>query len=518
MSAAPVTTRKRLLAVNSSASVGFQILNLAVQLWVVHYLLSNISPQEFQLWPIIQGLSMLLPVIGMTVTAGLGRYIVEAHAQGRYDRVTQIASTMSVVCASVGLITAAMVVALIWWIDHLIEIGPDQMHEARLMAVAMLGTIPLSIALSALKVGPWVTQRFVLNGVIDSTILLLRCALLILLLTAFGPRVLWVAVAYGGTSLVDNVLKVAVSLWIIPSLRFRLRSVDFSAAKPILGYGVWSTIDRLSDAIRDAVDPILLNRLAGAIDVNSFHIGLMVDRQLRIILTWGQVPLVPMMTSMLATGDRESLKRTFIRATRLIMWIALFPTAPIFVLRHEWLDLYLGDALQQYPQAPTLMAVLLATYPVYFSVEILRRVSRATADVRPLALRSLITQVTGVIVAIVLTWWMGMGAMGVAIAAFFGRACVLPALFWPMVPRMTGSRFVPYFTQAVLPGLTPGVAITVVGELVRVSVLPHHLSWQFALLIAMSCVQIALIWCCMTPVDRTDTQRLLAVLIQTVRR
>jgi hypothetical protein len=83
---------------------------------------------------------------------------------------------------------------------------------------------------------------------------------------------------------------------------------------------------------------------------------------------------------------------------------------------------------------------------------------------------------------------------------------------------MTGSRFVPYFTQAVLPGLTPGVAITVVGELVRVSVLPHHLSWQFALLIAMSCVQIALIWCCMTPVDRTDTQRLLAVLIQTVRR
>src|SRR2546422_1018991 len=89
-----VAISKRLVLINSASSVVTKVLSATVLLWMHRYLLRRISPEEYSLLPVVMSIVAFMPLLTVTLTAGLGRYVVEAYARGDERRVTQIVSTM----------------------------------------------------------------------------------------------------------------------------------------------------------------------------------------------------------------------------------------------------------------------------------------------------------------------------------------------------------------------------------------------------------------------------------------
>ncbi len=497
---------KRVLATNSGASMAAHLVNLAVQLWVVSYLLNRIPAEEFQLWPIVQGLAMFLPILNTILTAGLGRYVNEAYAQGDGRRITEITSTMFFPCLGVGVALGLLVLFLAWQADSVLDLPEGRVWEAQLMILILLGPMPLTICTAPFKVGLYVRQKFVLDGAIKSGGVLLRAALLLILLLSLSPRVLWVAVASTSAGLLQQSLIFFLSRRLVPELRFSLSHLNWQPAREIMGFGVWATVSRLGGALRMAADPIILNRLAGAVAVNSFHVGLMVDRNAQTLLQRAQFPLVPVLTTMHATGERGRLANAFMRSTRLLLWLSLLAATPLVVFRNELLAVYLGPALEKYPEAPALMAILLLTYPSLFSTDALRRVGMATAKLKSLSIRLLGSQVIGVVLAVVLAGPMQHGAMGVAVAALIARGAVLPTLLMPLVPTLTGMTLRRFLLEAVAPGVGPAIVVGVVFELIRRFLLPDGAAWWLIALAGTILLQMLVIRLVMSPADRKDLQ------------
>jgi hypothetical protein len=92
--ASRIEISKRLVLLNTASAVLTRAINVSLIVWLHQYLLRRISPEEYQLLPLLMSIIVLLPLMTAFLTAGLGRFMLTAYAQGDDRQVTQIVSTM----------------------------------------------------------------------------------------------------------------------------------------------------------------------------------------------------------------------------------------------------------------------------------------------------------------------------------------------------------------------------------------------------------------------------------------
>ena len=85
---------KRLLAINTGSTALLCIVNAAVQLWLLQYLLKRLDLAEFIVLPVVMGLVYFIPMLTIVLTSGLGRYIFEAVQRKEPERISAITTNI----------------------------------------------------------------------------------------------------------------------------------------------------------------------------------------------------------------------------------------------------------------------------------------------------------------------------------------------------------------------------------------------------------------------------------------
>lgn len=81
-----VEISKKLVLINSASSLVTRMLSISVLIWLQQYLLKRITPEEYSLLPVLYSVMMFAPLVTTVLTAGLGRYIVEANTKEYGER------------------------------------------------------------------------------------------------------------------------------------------------------------------------------------------------------------------------------------------------------------------------------------------------------------------------------------------------------------------------------------------------------------------------------------------------
>ena len=122
----------------------------------------------------------------------------------------------------------------------------------------------------------------------------------------------------------------------------------------------------MSYRIRTSADVIILNEIGTTIDVASYHVGSMPDRQTEIMTTLALNPLQPAVIAMQATGDTSGLRRIYLRGNRICLWMVMLPAIPLMFFGVPLAKLYAGEI---YAAAGIVMLLLCARYPFTWSVD-----------------------------------------------------------------------------------------------------------------------------------------------------
>ncbi|MCL5281815.1 MAG: hypothetical protein M1376_18110, partial [Planctomycetes bacterium] len=215
--ASRVEISKRLVLINTASAVLARIINLSVVVWLNAYLLRRISPEEFQLWPLLLSVIVLLPLVTSILTSGIGRFVLEAYAQGDDRRVTQIVSTMFLPLLGAAVVILAGGLVLAWQIDKVLVVPAEQLWDARIMLALLILAAAVKPPCTAFSVSFFVQQKFALYNVILVASELLRVSLLFVLLFGIGTRVLWVVVANVVTELMVGAVLLVMSRRMIPA-------------------------------------------------------------------------------------------------------------------------------------------------------------------------------------------------------------------------------------------------------------------------------------------------------------
>ncbi len=457
-----VEISKRLVLINSAANVTAQLIGWSVLVWVHQYLLRRIAPSEYAVYPVIASIMVFTPLLGMLLTGGVARYIVEAYTRGDTQRVTRIVSSVMPPLTLLVLAFVSFGCVAAWFIGDIFRIEASSLDDARLMLGLMVLSQGLGLWLAPLTVGLIVRQRYVLAGAIKLGSMLVRVILLIVLLVGVSPRVLWVVVAMVAAQTVAQAATLILSRRLAPDLRFRRGQHDWAIVSELTVFGAATVLAGVAYRIGMSADPIILNELSTSDAVASYYVGGLVDRNLSAMTSEARGPLLPPLTAMHATGDREGLRRAFTRGNRYSLWIAMLAAVPLIVFGEPLTRLYVGD---RYLAAATVMLFLSATYPLSNAVVMIYPVCVAMARVWAFFIASLGLQLSNFALTIYLVGWLGLGATGSALGTFISAAVWYPLVIWPLGLRVLNLPLRRFLRETLIPGLAPAVGAFIVGFL-----------------------------------------------------
>ncbi|MFG0318519.1 MAG: hypothetical protein ACF8XB_14690 [Planctomycetota bacterium JB042] len=466
-----VPVRKRIVLINAAASVGGQVANVVLLVWLQRYLLRNVAVEEYALYPVVLAPMLLLPLVTSTLTGAVGRFAVERLSRGDPRGVTEVVSTalpLSLLLAAAAATLGSVVIA---GAGPLLGVGPEHLPDARRMLGLLLALAVLRIALSPLTVGPFVTQRFLLDSLLTLGTQLARLALVFSLLVLVEARVLWVVVGTVAAEAAGLAASLVVSRRLVPELRFRRALVRREGAPRLAAFGGWSMARGASMAVRRAAVPVLLNRLGTALDVACFHLGSLVMVQLQMLVALAVQPLGPPMVALHARSDRTRLRALYLRGSRYGFWVAFLFATPLVVLREELVVLYVGP---EFADAATAMALLVMHLPLRLGNVLLMPLAPATDNLRPMAIASCVLHGSAV-VAMAAAAALGGGAIGAAAASLAVSAIGQPLLMWPLARRIVDLPLGEWVRRALVPSVGPTLLGLAAWAALREAIAPS--SW-----------------------------------------
>lgn len=503
---------KKLILINSASSAIVLLLNLTVLIWLQQYLLKRISPEEYALLPLVMAIMAFAPLLTMVLTGGLGRYITVAYARGDDEQITRICSTMFplLLCAGVTVLLAGWIAA--WHVDQILRVSPEHLADARTMLALLVFSTAVRLPLAVFGSGFIVKQKLMLLDMIEVFCQLFRIGLLFILLLGIGAQVLWVTVALVSSELLSLLIAVPVSIRLVPAQRVKLGYFQLSLAKELTSYGGWGLLNQVGETLKQALDPIILNRFASALDVSIFYVSGIVPRQLRLMMGPLTRPFIPVLAAAYSVGDKDKLRNIYLRTARYHAWVSLIIAIPATVFGSELMLLYLGG---DYVRAGIIMGLLLWIGVLNSFNALGAAVAAAVGDMKGISIRLASGQLISVIIGFVLVYAFSQGAFGLAFAGLVAVALFESLFVWTYCRQLVGASTYIWFRNVVLPAMIPAIAPMLLCSVVKYLV--DIDSW--GALISLSAASTAL-YCVSVisfgfrPEDRQDAGKLVSLLKQ----
>jgi len=390
----------------------------------------------------------------MVLTQGIGRFITVAYAKGDDAEVGKICSTMFPILLTAGILLLGIGWTGAWYIDKLLYIAPEYVADAQFMMALLVFSAALRVVLSVFGSGFLVSQKLMLQDMIDVGCQLLRFIILFSLLLGVSTQVLWVVVAMVIAEIVNLTISTVVSLRLVPAQKIRFRGFHSYIAKEITSYGGWGFINHVADTVKQSFDPLILNKFASAVDVSVFYVGGIAARQLRLMLTPFSRPFLPILAAMYATEDFIKLRNTYLRATRYHSWLILVIAVPAIIFSNEAMHLYLDG---KYDEAGLIMAILISVTVLNTFNSLGPAVVAAAGEMREMSLRYIAIHTFNLILTIILVVYLNFGALGAATATLIAVVLLEVTFMWPFCRKVAHTPFYLWFSEVIVPSL--GLAI-----------------------------------------------------------
>jgi len=493
-------------AINSLAAIVAKIFNITVIVWLHQYLLNRISVEEYSIYPVVMSVIVFVPLLTNILTSGVGRYVTEAYVDNDHAAVSQIASTMSCLLLGAGCLLGLFGVFVVIYLDSLLNIPSGFLLEAQIMLGLLIFSMAIRLPFIPFGMGLYVKQRFVLSYSIDICFEFFRLLLLVFLLIFVGPKVIWVVVASVTTTLIQRIVVVTVSLKVMLSLRFRFSAIKWGQSRRIISFGGWNFISRTLDKIRSSADAIILNIFATPLDVTNFHLGNTAFKQIQRLAVNARQPLTPALIAMHTKNEDGLLGKTYLRVGRYSLWASLFFAVPLFVVRTQVITLYVGS---EFVHAATVMALLLAMFPLAYGNALLPGLAVARAKMRTFTINTCIMQTCNLALTLYLVAYLKMGAIGSALATFITLLVGTPLLMLPLGLKLSGVKFSEWINESFLRGIVPAFVSGVVYYIILKIIAPETWTALFLCGCAGGSIYLLAIYFTLSKSDQADLANIL---------
>lgn len=432
-------------------------LNVVIGIWMVPYLIKHVGISKYGLIPLAASLTGYIGLITLSLNGAVSRYLTIDLQKNNIETANKTFNTAFF--GILGIIIALIPITVIFciYIPEIFDVPPGHEQDATLLFIGVMATFLITTLSANFGVSFFAKNRLDLRNLIDTSNLLTRIALLLLLFTTLSPNLEYVGLSY----LCGALVTFLGSLWIwkklTPQLKIDLHSFDRSRLGHLISMSGWLIITQVGALLFLNIDLIIVNKLFGSVAGGEYASVLQWSALLRSMA--GIIPgaLVPIVLIHYANENREQIINLSKRAVKFMGFGMALPIGLICGFASPLLSLWIGH---EFAGLSPLLCLLTGHLIVNLSVLPLFSINMTLNKVRIPAMVTLYMGLGNLLLALLFPIVFGWGVYGIAAAG----AIVLTlknAIFTPWYCAKILNLPKNTFTKSIIPGVVSFVFISI---------------------------------------------------------
>lgn len=396
--------------VNVAANLGYLVLNTAVMLWYIPFLVRNLGVAAYGMISLANSLVAYSAIISTSVDISINRFLAIDLNRGDLSQANRTFNT----ALALSLVACAVLLAPIGFVSYLFPVlfnVPRGLGPATQFLFAAVGIATLAAVLSGnFGVVSAITHRFDLRNLVRALVALSRVGLVALCFVVWSPSLWLVAPGFILSASIGLLGDALVWKTLTPQLRLDLHSVDRYRFRGLLGLSSWAIIDQLGFLLLTQANLVIVNAMFGATATGRY--GAVMPLCGLIVTMTGSVSEVvrPAIMARYAAGDTAGLRALAGRSVKILATGLALPIGLLCGFGRPLLNLWLGP---EFADLNVLLILLVSHMTVNLGVMPLIYVITAYSKVRAEGLLTIALGILNVPLAIAFAGW---GVVGVAAA------------------------------------------------------------------------------------------------------
>lgn len=347
------------LARNSLFNLFGALLPAIAALVTVPVIISRLGEVQYGVLALVTSIVGYFAILDINVSAGSIKYLAEYQAKGDRIRSGEVLTFGGMLYLAIGAIGCCAIFAFAGNLVDSVFAIPASLHDT--------ATVALRIAAVAFLVGQIVNflqsiiqalHRFDVSGKLESVFGTLASLSTVAVVLAGGGLVEVVA-ARLVLSAVNGIVLVRQVQTLMPDAT--LRKPSRTTVRELLSFSAFSYLNRIAAITYLNADKLLIGVLADMRSLSFYTIPfLLVNRVFAMIYRLGQV-IFPATSAMAAEGNLDRLRRTYLIATRYLVFLNAALCLMLALFAHEILHYWVGATIAT-PAAGVLFVIAVAVF------------------------------------------------------------------------------------------------------------------------------------------------------------
>jgi O-antigen/teichoic acid export membrane protein len=459
------THQARTIAFSASARWITIAVELMLGLVMLPFNTRYLGAEDYGLWMLAASIVAYFPVLDLGYAGAMDRFIAHYRAKRDARAINEIASTLFVVFAAIGVVAMFAVVVVALNAGRLFSLAPDQLHPARV--VMLLIGVQFAVGLPFAAYGGVVNgfQRTYRNAIVGTVVALAVASVNVAVLVAGGGLIELVA-ATTATRMLGYIAYRLNGYRVFPLLTVRPSLFSRARLREVTGFSVYILIQNGSNKINYATDPVLIGAFVSTAAVAVWTVAQrLADMVMRVTNQLNDV-LFPVVVECDSTKRNDRMREVLLQGTKISLGLALPAAGTLALLAEPVIVAWTG---RQFIESVVLVQILVVVVLVRVGTATAATVLKGGGHHRLLAWSNSAAAAANIVLSVILLQIYGLP--GVAVATLIPILIRSVTVVVPVACARVGVPVRAFLTQAIWPALWPGLvalgALAVVRDEVR---------------------------------------------------
>lgn len=368
---------------------------IIVGIFLTPYIVQHLGIERFGVWAIIGVITGYFGLLDFGIGSSFVKYIAEFYTKKEYENIAGIINSGFILYSVLGLIGAALMVALKDPILTLFNIPPQLHYEAAVVLVIGIALFGAANALSSFGAIQYGLQRMDIANNIGIAVSIVNIAGTIFVLER-GYGLIGMMLNNVAIFIITAALNVVMAFSILPQLRLRIFHFDRAVFKRLFRFGCNIQVVRIGSMIVTQTDKVFISLF--------LSIGFVTFYQLGSSMVFGVTSLAAILTSALmpafaeieAMGDRPRLMEAYTRSLKYVSFFVMPAFIFLLISARQIMFIWMGPG---YDMAAPIMQILAVAFLINTIAQVPASVSVSIDKPQMMAIGSIITMVANVILS-----------------------------------------------------------------------------------------------------------------------
>lgn len=433
-----VTTRY--LSIATDAVIGLMLLPFNIR---------HLGPAAYGLWMLTASMTTYFSVLDLGFGGSIVKFVAHYRAKRDVRGLNEIASTLFVIFAAVGLVAYAVFVVLAFNLGRVLNITPDQANEGRSLMLIIGVYVSLGFPFSVFGGVINGFQRYDLNNVVGvgSSVIV---AIVNVAMLATGFSLVQLVMATTTIRIVAYFIYRLNAYAVFQPLSLRFSLFAWSRVRELTSFSVYVSLIDWANKLNYSIDAIIIGAYLSASAVTLWTVPQRLAEMLQRMTNQLNGVLFPVVVDSDAGQKAERLHAIFIQGTRLSLVSVLPLGASLFLLAGPLIRAWVGP---KFDESIIVTQILIAVVAVRVGNSTATTVLKGAGCHRLLAFSNAGAALANI--GLSLLWIRPYGLIGQALGTFVPVAFTSIFILWPAACRRVGIGSGAAFVRAVWPTLWP---------------------------------------------------------------